>query len=143
MTHPGLVMQQPRTTRRTVDAPPGAFRARWGWSTLDVLTGAAITGEEQARGPWGAWLAFGIAYLALALSADWLTNQASEFSTFWPAAGLYVGVLLLVERRAWPGFVAVAAVAGVDRLGDHRPAGRPSRRRARSPTPSRRSSPPS
>ena len=126
----------------TVDARPGAFRARWGWSTLDVLTGAAITGEEQARGPWGALLAFGIAYLALALSADWLTNQASEFSTFWPAAGLYVGVLLLVERRAWPGFVAVAAVAGLVAsaiIGRRRP----SRRRARSPTRSRRSSPPS
>ncbi len=94
-------------------APPGAFHARWGWSTLDVLTEAAITGDERARGPWGAYLAFGVAYLSLALSADWLTNQASEFSTFWPAAGLYVGVLLLVERRAWPGFVAAAAVGGV------------------------------
>jgi PAS domain S-box-containing protein len=96
-----------------VDDPPGAFRPRCGWSSLDVLTGPAITGEEQARGPWGAFLAFGVAYLSLCLSADWLTNQASEFSTFWPAAGLYVGILLLVERRAWPGFVAMAAAANV------------------------------
>jgi hypothetical protein len=27
-----------------------------------------------------------MAYMALALGADWLTHQASEFSTFWPAA---------------------------------------------------------
>jgi PAS domain S-box-containing protein len=56
---------------------------------------------------------FGLAYLALALGADWLTNQSSQFSTFWPAAGLYVGVLLLADRREWPGLVAVAVVAGL------------------------------
>lgn len=76
------------------------------------MTGRDVTHAGQARGHRGAWLAFGLAYAALALSADWLTNQASEFSTFWPAAGLYVGVLLLVERRAWPGFVAAAAGGG-------------------------------
>jgi len=65
------------------------------------------------RSPWAAWLAFGGVYFVLAYGADWLTNQASEFSTFWPAAGLYVGVLLITERRRWPGFVAAAAVAGL------------------------------
>src|SRR5512137_3070720 len=65
------------------------------------------------RGPWGAWLAFGVAYIALAAGADWLTNQVSEYSTFWPAAGLYLGVLLITERRRWPGFVVTAAVGGL------------------------------
>jgi PAS domain S-box-containing protein len=77
------------------------------------LNEATGTRAGWIRGPWGAWAGFGVAYLALALSADWLTNQASQFSTFWPAAGLYVGVLLLSHRRLWPGFVASAAVAGL------------------------------
>jgi len=67
----------------------------------------------STRGPWGAWLAFGVAYVALAAGADWLTNQVSEYSTFWPAAGLYLGVLLITERRRWPGFVVTAAVGGL------------------------------
>ena len=74
------------------------------------LTGGKATGADATRTPWAAWLGFGLAYLALALGADWLTNQASEFSTFWPAAGLFVGVLLLVEPPAWPGFLLAAFV---------------------------------
>jgi PAS domain S-box-containing protein len=76
------------------------------------LTGADLTRAGQIRGHWAAWLAFGIAYTAIAVAADRLTNQASEFSTFWPPAGLYVGALLLVERRGWPGIVVAAAVGG-------------------------------
>ncbi len=75
------------------------------------LTLVEATRTDATRRPWAAWLAFGLVYTSLALGADWLTNQASEFSTFWPAAGLFVGVLLLAERRAWPGFL-VAAAAG-------------------------------
>ena len=40
-------------------------------------------------------------------------NQPSEMSTFWPAAGLYVAVLLVTDRRRWPGFIVAAAVAGL------------------------------
>ncbi|MGA8892869.1 MAG: MASE1 domain-containing protein [Anaeromyxobacteraceae bacterium] len=68
-------------------------------------------GTAETRSPWGAWIAFGIGYLALAEVSDWLTNEASQFATFWPAAGLYVGALLLAERRRWPGFLAAAALA--------------------------------
>ncbi len=74
------------------------------------LTDGKPTHSGAPRTPWAGWLAFGLAYTSLALGADWLTNQASEFSTFWPAAGLYVGVLLLVERRDWPGFLLAAIV---------------------------------
>jgi PAS domain S-box-containing protein len=64
--------------------------------------------------PWAAWLSFGLAYAALGGMAEWLTNQdASQFSTFWPAAGLYLGVLLVAERRRWPGFVIAAAAGGL------------------------------
>ena len=65
------------------------------------------------RSPWGSWLAFGVAYTALGAGAEWLTSQASDLSTFWPAAGLYLAVLLVTERRRWPGFVVTAAVAGL------------------------------
>ncbi len=37
--------------------------------------------------------------------------MSSQFSTFWPATGLYVGALLLSERRRWTGLVVVAAAA--------------------------------
>jgi PAS domain S-box-containing protein len=77
------------------------------------LNGEDATRAEQPRAHWATWVAFGLAYSALALAADWLTSQASEFSTFWPAAGLYLGALLLFDRRAWPGFVAAAAVGGL------------------------------
>ncbi len=77
------------------------------------MTGGTATRTGATRELWAAWLGFGLAYSALALGADWLTNQSSEFSTFWPAAGLYVGVLLLAERRTWPGFVVAAAAGGM------------------------------
>jgi signal transduction histidine kinase len=65
----------------------------------------------SGRGPWATWLAFGLAYLALAEIADGLTDMSSQFSTFWPATGLYVGALLLSERRRWTGLVVAAAAA--------------------------------
>jgi signal transduction histidine kinase len=67
----------------------------------------------STRSPWGAWLAFGLAYTAIAWGADWLTDEASQYSTVWPTAGLYLGVLLLAERRRWAGFVVAAAVGGL------------------------------
>jgi PAS domain S-box-containing protein len=71
----------------------------------------SATGAADDRSPWGAWIAFGIGYLALAEVSDWLTSEATQFATFWPAAGLFVGVLLLADRRRWPGFLAAAALA--------------------------------
>jgi len=78
-----------------------------------IVEAATVDRAESTRSPWADWLAFGVAYIALAAGADWLTDQASEMSTFWPAAGLYLGVLLITERRRWPGFVVTAAVAGL------------------------------
>ena len=79
-----------------------------------MIVGAASADRAgPTRSPWAAWLAFGLAYAALGTGAEWLTNQSSEMSTFWPAAGLYVAVLLITERSRWPGFVVTAAVAGL------------------------------
>ena len=75
------------------------------------LNVATDTRAGVARGPWRNWVAFGLAYLVLAEVSDWLTNDATQFATFWPAAGLYVGVLLASERRRWPGFIAAAFLA--------------------------------
>jgi PAS domain S-box-containing protein len=44
-------------------------------------------------------------------AGEWLTDSQTQFSTFWPGAGLYVAALLLTERRRWPGLVAAAALA--------------------------------
>ncbi|HVP66691.1 MAG TPA: MASE1 domain-containing protein [Anaeromyxobacteraceae bacterium] len=72
-----------------------------------------ITGRLQKgrEGPLLHCLAFGVAYALMAEAGEWLTDSASQFSTFWPAAGLYVAALLLTERRRWPVIVAAAAVA--------------------------------
>jgi len=59
---------------------------------------------------WLRLLAFGVAYLLLAEAGEWLTDPQSQFSTFWPAEGLFVAALLLSERRRWPAFMAVAAI---------------------------------
>ncbi len=67
------------------------------------------SGPDRASGT--ALAAFAASYFLLALGSEWLTNDATQFATFWPAAGLYVGVLLASDRSRWPGFVA-AALAG-------------------------------
>jgi len=72
-----------------------------------------ITGRFKARGdsPVLHCLAFGVAYALLAEAGEWLTDSATQFSTFWPAAGLYAAALLVTERRRWPVLIAAAAVA--------------------------------
>jgi signal transduction histidine kinase len=75
------------------------------------LSEATQTRAGWTRGPWRHWVTFGLAYLVLAEVSDWFTNDATQFATFWPAAGLYVGVLLASERRRWPGFIAAAFLA--------------------------------
>jgi PAS domain S-box-containing protein len=73
------------------------LRARWGevWRRSLVLRVAT----------------FLLAYLGFCEGGDWLTDTQSQFSTFWPAAGLYMGALIVAPRRSWPWFMAAAAVA--------------------------------
>jgi PAS domain S-box-containing protein len=70
-------------------------------------------GAPAARSPWRDWLAFGLGYLVLSALAEWLSSDTSQFATFWPGAGLYVGALLVAERRRWAGTVAIAALVDV------------------------------
>jgi PAS domain S-box-containing protein len=77
------------------------------------VVGGEAERTGSTRSPWAGWLAFGIAYLALAEVADWLTSESTQFATFWPAAGLYLGALLLSGRRRWAGFVLAAALGDI------------------------------
>jgi signal transduction histidine kinase len=54
-------------------------------------------------------------YLALAQLSIWLNNPVQLGGAFWPAAGVSLGLLLLLDRHTWPwilGGVAVAEIAG-------------------------------
>lgn len=86
-----------RTASRSTDGPAAP------WSTLDGLRRPALLGIVAA------------AYLALAQASIWLNDPIQFGAAFWPAAGLSLGLLLLLDRRAWPwilGGVALAEVAG-------------------------------
>jgi len=61
------------------------------------------------RERWLQFLAFGACYLLLAEAGEWLSDPQSQFSTFWPAEGLFVAALLVSERRRWPALIALAA----------------------------------
>src|SRR5687767_3103992 len=55
------------------------------------------------------------AYLALAQLVIWLNDPVKFGAGFWPAAGLSLGLLLLLDRSRWPWVltgVAIAEVAG-------------------------------
>jgi len=54
---------------------------------------------------------FGVAFFVCAELSNFLSVKSSPFETFWLPAGLYIGVLLLNEYRAWPGLVLAAFVA--------------------------------
>ena len=54
-------------------------------------------------------------YLALAQFSIWLNNPVQLGAAFWPAAGLSLGLLLVLGRSAWPwilGGVALGEVSG-------------------------------
>lgn len=54
---------------------------------------------------------FGLAYLAGAELAEFLCFPGQALPTFWPPAGLLVGVLALHNPGSWPAYVTAAAVA--------------------------------
>jgi signal transduction histidine kinase/integral membrane sensor domain MASE1 len=62
---------------------------------------------------WVRLTAFGASYLALARLGDWFTEAQSDFTTFWPPAGLSVAALLLSRRREWPWLLGVGAACGL------------------------------
>jgi signal transduction histidine kinase len=52
-------------------------------------------------------------YLALAQFVIWLNDPVQLGAGFWPAAGLSLGLLLLVDRSRWPWILAGVAIAEV------------------------------
>ncbi len=62
---------------------------------------------------WVRLAAFGASYLALARLSDWFTEAQSDFTTFWPAAGLSVAALLLSTARDWPWLLGMGAACGL------------------------------
>ena len=57
---------------------------------------------------WQRAVLFCVAYLACAEAGNFLSLRSFLDVSFWLPAGLYVSVLLLNERRAWPWFVLAA-----------------------------------
>ena len=56
---------------------------------------------------------FAVAYFAFARGGLLFAVQPDAITAVWPASGLYLGVLLVTARSAWPAFVAAAFVADV------------------------------
>src|SRR5216117_3690486 len=68
------------------------------------------------RSPFPLWqraVLFGVAYFVCAESGNFLSVPDSTYVSFWLPAGLYVSVLLLNERRAWPWLVLAAFPANL------------------------------
>lgn len=64
--------------------------------------------------PGGQWLKavlFGLIYFACAQGGSLLSLQKDTYVGFWIPTGIYLAVLLLNERRAWPSLVLAAATA--------------------------------
>jgi PAS domain S-box-containing protein len=57
--------------------------------------------------------AFVVVHFALCRLGDVLTVASSENSTFWPASGLALAVLLLSPRATWPWYLAGVAASGM------------------------------
>ena len=69
----------------------------------------------RASGPSLLLLVAGV-YLALAQLIIWLNDPVQAGASFWPAAGVSLGLLLVTNRRQWPW--VLAGVAGAEVVGD-------------------------
>jgi PAS domain S-box-containing protein len=52
-----------------------------------------------------------VAYFALAALGRYLSYPEGSFTAFWPPEGLYIGALLLSDRRRWPLYMLGASAA--------------------------------
>src|SRR3989442_15239579 len=62
---------------------------------------------------WQRAVLFSVAYFVCAEAGGFLSVQDSTYVSFWLPAGLYVSVLLLNDRRAWPWLVLAAFPANL------------------------------
>lgn len=58
------------------------------------------------------WILFAFTYFACAELGHWLSFPGS-FASLWPPSGLFLAVLLVVERRQWPGFIVTALLVSL------------------------------
>jgi integral membrane sensor domain MASE1 len=56
---------------------------------------------------------FGLAFFACAHLGRFLSVRETSYVSFWLPSGLYMGVLLLHQTRAWPRFMLAALAAGL------------------------------
>jgi signal transduction histidine kinase len=97
-----------------------------GWNSVSRrrASGPVDAASNSAAAPWEAFnrlpgpallaIVAGL-YLALAQATIWLSDPVQLGAAFWPAAGLSLALLLLLDRPAWPwilGGVALAEVGG-------------------------------
>ena len=69
---------------------------------------------EEAPGPL-VFVTVGLAYLGLAQVVMWLNDPVAHGASVWPAAGLSLGVLMLLPTSRWAwavGAIAMAELAG-------------------------------
>ena len=93
----------PPTRRSAEPVDDSATRVASPWAGLARLPGPALLAIVAAI------------YLALAQLSIWLNDPIQLGAAFWPAAGVSLGLLLLLDRGAWPwilGGVALAEVGG-------------------------------
>ena len=102
----------------------GAADEAWTPATGRRSPGVGRGSASTTRDPWHALnrlprpalLAFVAAlYLALAQLSIWLNDPIQLGAAFWPAAGVSLALLLLLDRSAWPwilGGVAAAEIGG-------------------------------
>src|SRR2546426_326817 len=62
---------------------------------------------------WQRAVLFSVTYFVFAEAGGFLSVRDSAYVSFWLPAGLYVSVLLLNERRAWPWLVLAAFPANL------------------------------
>ncbi len=63
---------------------------------------------------WSQWLdagLFGLTYFAAAQVGHWLSIEPGHMATCWPPAGLYLAVLMWLDRSRWLPFVVAAFIA--------------------------------
>lgn len=90
---------------------------------------AGARADARRSGDWRALagpallLLVATAYVALAQFVIWLNDPVQLGAGFWPAAGLSLGLLLLVDRPRWPWILAGVAIAeaGGDLFHGYRP----------------------
>jgi PAS domain S-box-containing protein len=69
------------------------------------------TSRPPRRLGWREYALYALAYFIGAELGHLLSFGEPTFAIFWPAYGIFIAVLLLTDRRDWPGVIAASVVA--------------------------------